>query len=33
MGRMAAYAGKVVTWEETVKSTEKLDGRLDGLKA
>ena len=33
MGRMAAYTGKVVTWEETVKSTEKLDGRLDGLKA
>ena len=33
MGRMAAYAGKVVTWEETANSTEKLDGRLDGLKA
>jgi len=33
MGRVAAYTGKVVTWEETVHSSEKLDGRLDGLKA
>ncbi|HET6441116.1 MAG TPA: Gfo/Idh/MocA family oxidoreductase [Phycisphaerae bacterium] len=33
MGRVAAYTGKVVTWEETVNSTIKLDGRLDGLKA
>ena len=33
MGRTAAYSGKVVTWDETVKSAEKLDGRLDGLKA
>ncbi len=33
MGRTAAYTGKVVTWDETVKSAEKLDGRLDGLKA
>ena len=33
LGRTAAYTGKVVTWEETVNSTEKLDGRLDGLKA
>ena len=33
MGRTAAYTGNVVTWDETVKSTEKLDGRLEGLKA
>jgi len=33
MGRTAAYTGKVVTWDETLASTERLDGRLDGLKA
>ena len=33
MGRTAAYTGSVVTWDETVKSTEKLDGRLEGLTA
>jgi len=33
MGRTAAYTGKIVTWDETVKSKEKLDGRLEGLKA
>ena len=33
MGRTAAYTGNVVTWDETVKSKEKLDGRLEGLKA
>ena len=33
MGRKAAYTGKLVTWEETLKDTERLDGKLDGLKA
>jgi myo-inositol 2-dehydrogenase/D-chiro-inositol 1-dehydrogenase len=33
MGRTAAYTGNVVTWDQTIKSTERLDGRLDGLKA
>jgi len=33
MGRTAAYTGKIVTWDETVNSKEKLDGRLEGLKA
>lgn len=32
MGRKAAYTGKLVTWEETLKDTERLDGKLDGLK-
>ena len=33
LGRTAAYTGQLVTWEETIKSTVKLDGRLEGLKA
>jgi len=33
MGRKAAYTGKVVTWDEIIKDTEQLDGRLEGLKA
>jgi len=33
MGRTAAYTGNVVTWDQTLASTEKLDGRLEGLKA
>lgn len=33
MGRKAAYSGRLVTWEETAKDTERLDGRLDGLKS
>jgi len=33
MGRKAAYTGKLVTWEETVKDTERLDGRLAGLRS
>ena len=33
MGRTAAYTGKIVTWDETVTSKEKLDGRLEGLEA
>ena len=32
MGRKAAYTGKLVTWEETIKDTERLDGKLEGLK-
>jgi predicted dehydrogenase len=33
MGRTAAYTGEVVTWDAITKSTERLDGRLEGLKA
>jgi predicted dehydrogenase len=33
MGRKAAYTGKLVTWEETVKDAERVDGKLAGLKA
>ncbi len=33
MGRTAAYESRVVTWDEIVKSTKRLDGKLDGLKA
>ena len=33
LGRKAAYTGKLVTWDEVVKDTERLDGRLEGLKA
>lgn len=33
MGRRAAYSGKLVTWDEIAKDTERLDGRLDGLKS
>ncbi len=33
MGRKAAYTGKLVTWEETVKDAERVDGKLQGLKA
>jgi hypothetical protein len=32
LGRKAAYTGKVVTWDEIIKDTEQLDGRLKGLK-
>jgi len=32
LGRKAAYTGKVVTWDEIIKDTEQLDGRLTGLK-
>jgi len=32
LGRKAAYTGKLVTWEEIVKDTERLDGKLEGLK-
>lgn len=33
MGRKAAYTGNIVTWDEISKDTERLDGRLVGLKA
>jgi len=33
MGRKAAYTGKIVTWDEIIKDTERLDGRLEGLRA
>ncbi|MBK7495116.1 MAG: Gfo/Idh/MocA family oxidoreductase [Candidatus Omnitrophica bacterium] len=32
VGRTAAYTGKEVTWDEVVKSTERLDPKLQGLK-
>jgi myo-inositol 2-dehydrogenase/D-chiro-inositol 1-dehydrogenase len=32
MGRMAAYQKKLVTWDDLVKSSDKLDPKLDGLK-
>ncbi len=33
LGRAAAYSGKLVTWDEILKDTARLDGKLDGLKA
>ncbi|MEI7901490.1 MAG: Gfo/Idh/MocA family oxidoreductase [bacterium] len=33
MGRKAAYTGQRVTWDEILKDTERLDPRLEGLKA
>jgi len=33
MGRTAGYEKRVVTWDEIVKSDEKMDLKLDGLKA
>jgi len=33
LGRTVAYAGKVVTWDEIVKASEKLEPDLKGLKA
>lgn len=32
MGRTAADTGRVVSWDEVVKSTERIDGRLAGLR-
>lgn len=32
MGRTAAYTGKIITWDQFVKSTDRIDGRLEGLK-
>jgi myo-inositol 2-dehydrogenase / D-chiro-inositol 1-dehydrogenase len=31
LGRMAAYTGKTVTWDQMMRSGEKLDYKLDGL--
>jgi len=33
LGRMAAYTGQKVTWAEMMKANEKLDPKLEGLKA
>ena len=33
LGRTAAYTGEQVYWDRLLKSTERLDARLDGLKA
>jgi predicted dehydrogenase len=33
MGRTAAYEGRVVTWDETVKSDKRMEPDLSGLKA
>jgi len=32
LGRTAAYAGKLVTWDELLRKGEKMDGKLKGLK-
>jgi hypothetical protein len=31
LGRMAAYSGKVVTWDEMMRSGEKLDAKLGAM--
>jgi len=33
LGRTAAYTGRKVTWAEMMKANEKLDAKLEGLKA
>jgi len=33
LGRTAAYAGRKVTWKRLLRSQEKLDANLKGLKA
>ena len=33
LGRTAAYQGRQVRWDEIIKSSRKLDGKLQGLKA
>ena len=33
LGRTAAYGNRMVTWEEMLKSNEKLDANLKGVKA
>jgi hypothetical protein len=33
MGRMAAYQNRRVTWDEVIGNEERLDGKLEGLKA
>jgi hypothetical protein len=32
LGRTAAYTGRVVTWDEVLRSTERLAADLKGLK-
>lgn len=32
LGRIAAYEGRVVTWDEMLKAADKLDGKLQGLR-
>jgi myo-inositol 2-dehydrogenase / D-chiro-inositol 1-dehydrogenase len=32
LGRMAAYTGEPVTWDQMLKANERLDGNLSGLK-
>jgi predicted dehydrogenase len=32
LGRMAAYTGRKITWDEMIKANEKLDPHLDGAK-
>jgi len=32
LGRTAAYSGQRIYWDKLIKSTEKIDGRLKGLK-
>ncbi|MDR2863432.1 MAG: Gfo/Idh/MocA family oxidoreductase [Puniceicoccales bacterium] len=32
LGRMAAQTGRVVTWDEVLRDTNRLDGRLEGLR-
>jgi hypothetical protein len=33
LGRTAAYRGQVVTWDELLRSSEKLEADLGGLKS
>ncbi|HPA16400.1 MAG TPA: Gfo/Idh/MocA family oxidoreductase [Verrucomicrobiae bacterium] len=33
MGRMAAYSGRTISWDDVLKSEEKYDGDLAGLKS
>ncbi|HUT25295.1 MAG TPA: Gfo/Idh/MocA family oxidoreductase [Sumerlaeia bacterium] len=33
LGRAAAYGNREATWEEMMRANEKIDGKLDGLKA
>jgi myo-inositol 2-dehydrogenase/D-chiro-inositol 1-dehydrogenase len=33
LGRAASYTGQLVTWEQLLKSEERLDARLNGLQA
>lgn len=33
MGRMAAYGGRTVTWDEVMRSKERLNAKLTGVKS